>query len=159
MGAVGARLWSPEQTLEDGGLILGLGGIAAPAFRGLPRGHPGYFNRAWLQQDYSAVSAACLAVRKNVFLELNGFDEINFRQHFYDVDFCLRLREHSWRVVWTPYANLILNGSGSREQAVASREAICLQKRWGEQLQRDPFYNRNLSLDLPGFVLACPPRA
>lgn len=159
VGAVGARLWSPEQTLEDGGLILGLGGIAAPAFRGIPRGHPGYFNRAWLQQDYSAVSAVCLAVRKKVFLELNGFDEIDFPQHFYDVDFCLRLRERGWRVVWTPYANLILHGSGSREQAVASREATCMQERWGEQLQRDPFYNRNLSLELPGFALACSPRA
>ncbi len=159
VGAVGARLWSPENLLEDGGLILGLGGIAAPAFRGNPRGHPGYFNRAWLQQDYSAVSAACLAVRRKVFIELDGFDETNLPQQFFDVDFCLRLRQRGLRVVWTPYANFIFRGSGSREQAVASKEAICMQERWGGQLQRDPFYNRNLSLELPGFYLACPPRA
>ena len=159
VGAVGARLWSPENNLEDGGLILGLAGIATPAFRGIPRGHPGYFNRAWLQQDYSAVSAACLAVRKVVFLELNGFDETNLPQHFYDVDFCLRLRQSGFRVVWTPYANLVLRGSGLRKEAVGSSEATYMEARWGEQLQHDPFYNRNLSLDLPGFVLACPPLA
>ena len=159
VGAVGARLWSPENTLEDGGLILGLGGIAAPAFRGIPRGHPGYFNRAWLQQDYSAVSVACMAMRKDVFLELNGFDETNLPQHFYDVDFCLRLRQRGFRVVWTPYANLTLRGSGSREKAATSTEAAYMQERWGEHLQHDPFYNRNLSLELPGFARACPPRS
>ena len=157
VGAVGARLWSADDAIEDGWLILGLGGGAAPAFRGAPRGHPGYFNRAWLQQDCSAVSSACLAVRRNVFFELNGFDETNLPQHFYDVDFCLRLRQRGFRVVWTPYANLVFAGSGSRE-AAGSRETNYMQEHWNEQLRHDPFYNRNLSLDLPGFVLACPPR-
>jgi len=159
VGAVGARLWSPENILEDGGLLLGLGGIAAVAFRGNPRGHPGYFNRAWLQQDYSAVSAACLATRKDVFHELKGFDETNLPQHFYDIDFCLRLGSRGFRIIWTPYANLTFHGSGSREETAESKEATYLQESWGEQLRRDPFYNRNLALDLPGFVLACPPRA
>ena len=158
VGAVGARLWSPGNILEDGGLILGLGGIAAPAFRGNPRGHPGYFNRALLQQDCSAVSAACLAVRRNLFLELNGFDQTNLPQHFYDIDFCLRLRQRGFRVIWTPYANLIFRGSGSREGVTASDEAVYMLSCWGEQLQHDPFYNRNLSLELPGFILASPRR-
>jgi GT2 family glycosyltransferase len=158
VGAVGARLWSPEGNLEDGGLILGLGGIAAPAFRGIPRGHPGYFNRAWLQQNYSAVSAACMAVRKKVFFEGNGFNETNLPLYFYDVDFCLRLRQRGLQVVWTPYANLIFRGSGLREEMQSSDEAVYMQKQWGQQLLNDPFYNPNLSLNPPGFMIAVPPR-
>ena len=159
VGPVGARLWSREGTLEDGGLILGLGGIAAPAFRGLPRKHPGYFNRAWLQQNYSALSAACLAVRREIFLEVEGFDLENLPHHFYDVDFCLRLRQRDLQIVWTPYANLTVSGSGPGEKANASQEASYMQKRWSDLLRHDPYYNPNLSLDLPGFMLAIPPRA
>jgi O-antigen biosynthesis protein len=158
VGAVGARLWSPEGNLEDGGLILGLDGIAAPAFRGIPRGHPGYFNRAWLQQNYSAVSGACMAVRRNVFFEANGFDERNLPLHFYDVDFCLRLGQRGLQVVWTPYANLIFGGLRVREEAQSSSEVVYMQKRWGEQVLNDPFYNHNLSLNPPGFMMAIPPR-
>jgi len=192
VGAVGARLWSPEGKLEDGGLILGLGGIAAPAFHGLPRGHPGYFNRAWLQQNLSAVSGACLATRRDVFRALHGFDEKNLPHHFYDVDFCLRLRQlhapprfaersvsnpdrstevdaalwatpgwaspASLRVIWTPYANMTFRGSGSREKAAGSREEAYMEERWGPLLHHDPFYNPNLSLDLPGFLMAIPPQ-
>ncbi|PYK89846.1 MAG: glycosyl transferase family 2 [Verrucomicrobia bacterium] len=158
VGGVGARLWSREGTLEDGGLILGLSGIAAPAFRGLPRKHPGYFNRAWLQQNYSALSATCLAVRREIFQELEGFDVENLPHHFYDVDFCLRLRERELQIVWTPYANLTLSDSGMKEQPASSQEASYMQARWGDLFDRDPFYNPNLSLDLPGFTLAIPPR-
>lgn len=158
VGAVGARLWSPQGGLEDGGLILGLGGVASPAFHGIPRGHPGYFNRAWLQQNYSAVSAACMAVRKSVFSEANGFDEKNLPVHFYDVDFCLRCRQRGLQVVWTPFANLIFRGSGSREEATLSDEAVYMQQHWRQELLRDPFYNPNLSLNPPGFLTAIPPR-
>ena len=156
--AVGARLWSSQGNLEDGGLILGLGGIAAPAFRGFPRGHAGYFNRAWLQQNCSTVSAACMAVRKEVFFAVNGFDERNLSLYFYDVDFCLRLRQRKLHLIWTPYANLILHGSGSRAEAQSSNEAVYMEKHWGKQLHSDPFYNPNLSLHPPGFTVADPPR-
>ncbi|MEO8043740.1 MAG: glycosyltransferase [Spartobacteria bacterium] len=154
VGAVGARLWSPGGTLEDGALILGLGGIATPAFYGIPHGHPGYFNRAWLTQNFSAVSGACLAVRKSVSLDLDGFDEKNLPHHFYDVDFCLRLRERGLQVIWTPYANLTFRGSGLRGEAQTSEEAVWMNERWGDQLQSDPFYNPNLARDLPGFRVA-----
>ena len=159
VGAVGARLWSREGTLEDGGLILGLGGIAAPAFRGLPREHPGYFNRAWLQQNYSAVSGACLAIRRTVFHQIGGFDAENLPHHFYDLDLCLRLPQLNLQVVWTPYANLTLGDSGMKEQPTSSQEASYMEQRWGDLFHCDPFYNPNLSLDLPGFTLAVPPRS
>ncbi len=157
VGAVGARLWSPEGTLEGSGLILGLGGIAAPAWRGSPRGHPGYFNRAWLQQNLSAVSGACLAMRRALFHQLGGFDQENLPNHFYDVDLCLRLREHGLQTIWTPYASLRLE-ERLPEAADASAEADYMKKRWGRFLRNDPFYNPNLSLERPGFILAVPPR-
>lgn len=159
VGAVGARLWSPGRTLEDGGLILGLGGIAAPAFRGLPREHPGYFNRAWLQQNFSAVSGACLAVRRTIFAEAGGFNAEDLPHHFYAVDLCLRLGEKNLHIVWTPYADLTLSDTDATENSDTSEEAGYMQKRWGEQLLRDPSYNPNLSLDPPGFTLAIPPRS
>ncbi|HEY3602585.1 MAG TPA: glycosyltransferase [Chthoniobacterales bacterium] len=159
VGAVGARLWSPEGKLEDGALILGSGGIAGPAFQGIPCGHPGYFNRAWLQQNWSAVSGACLAVRRDLFLSLGGFDEKNLPHHFYDIDFCLRVWEAGLQVVWTPYANLIFSGSGVREERQSPDEAAYLKQRWAQRLSADPFYNPNLSLDRPGFTLAIPPRS
>jgi glycosyltransferase involved in cell wall biosynthesis/GT2 family glycosyltransferase len=165
VGAVGARLWYPDGTLQHGGVILGLGGVAGHAFPRVPRGHPGYFNRAFLQQDCSAVTGACLLVRKKVFDDAGGFDEANLAISFNDVDFCLRLRRSGFRNIWTPYANLIHHESASRghqatpdEQAQFVREATFMQRKWGSELLNDPFYNPNLSLDLPGFDLAVPPR-
>ena len=165
VGAVGARLWYPNGTLQHGGVILGLGGVAGHAFPKVPRGHPGYFNRAWLQQNCSAVTGACMVVRKKVFEEAGGFDEKNFAISFNDVDFCLRLRATGFRNVWTPYANLIHHESASRghqptprEQELFVREATFMQRKWGVELLNDPSYNPNLSLNLPGFELAVPPR-
>ncbi len=165
VGAVGARLWYPDGTLQHGGVILGLGGVAGHAFPHIPRGHPGYFNRAMLQQNCSAVTGACMAVRKTVFEELRGFDEENLGITFNDIDFCLRLTERGYRVVWTPYSNLIHRESASRghqrtleEQAEFLRAADYMQTTWGAQLMHDPFYNPNLSLNPPGFEIAFPPR-
>ena len=165
VGAVGARLWYPDGTLQHGGVILGLGGVAGHAFPHIPRGHPGYFNRAMLQQNCSAVTGACMVVRKTVFKELGGFDERNLPVAFNDIDFCLRLTERGYRVVWTPYANLIHHESATRgyerspeEEAQFLREAGYMQKVWAARLLRDPFYNPNLSLNLPGFEIAFPPR-
>jgi hypothetical protein len=158
VGVVGARVWSADGHLEDGVLVLGLGGIASPAFRGIPRGHPGYFNRAWLQQSCSAVSIGCLAVRSEVFRRMNGFDEINLPGHFYDVDFCLRVRQSGLQVNWTPYANFISAERPLSAGVATAAETSYMQMRWRDDLHKDPFYNPNLSLDLPGFFLADPPR-
>lgn len=165
IGAVGARLWYPDGTLQHGGVILGLGGVAGHAFPRLSRGSGGYFSRASLVQNCSAVTGACLAVRKGVFEASGGFDEKNLPISFNDIDFCLRLRSAGLRNVWTPQANLIHAESASRghqptkeEQAQFIREASYMQKKWGRELLRDPYYNPNLSLNLPGFDLAAPPR-
>jgi glycosyltransferase involved in cell wall biosynthesis len=165
VGAVGARLWYPDGTLQHGGVVLGLGGVAGHAFPHIPRGHPGYFNRAMLQQNSSAVTGACMAVRKTVFEELEGFDEVNLGVTFNDIDFCLRLTQRGYRVVWTPYANLIHHESASRghqrtreEQEEFERAVDYMQTTWGTELMHDPFYNPNLSLNPPGFEIAFPPR-
>lgn len=165
VGAVGARLWYPDGTLQHGGVIAGLGGVAGHAFPRLRRGRGGYFSRALLAQNCSAVTGACLAVRKKVFETIGPFDEKNLPISFNDVDFCLRLRAAGLRNVWTPYANLIHAESASRghqptreEQAQFVREAAFMQQKWGYELLHDPSYNPNLSLNLPGFDLAVPPR-
>jgi glycosyltransferase involved in cell wall biosynthesis len=165
VGAVGARLWYPDGTLQHGGVILGLGGVAGHAFPRVPHGHPGYFNRGFLQQNFSAVTGACLLVRREVFEAAGGFDEMNLAISFNDVDFCLRLRAAGLQNVWTPYANLIHHESASRghqrareEQLQFVREATFMQRKWGIDLLSDPFYNPNLTLNLPGFDLAVPPR-
>jgi glycosyltransferase involved in cell wall biosynthesis len=164
-GVVGARLWYPNGTLQHGGVIVGLGGVAGVAYHAIPRGHPGYFNRAWLQQNYSAVTAACMLVRKSVFDEAGRFDEANLGVSFNDVDLCLEVRKRGFQVVWTPYANLIHRESSSRGRASTPaqqeqffREATYMQQKWGPELLCDPFYSPNFSLHWPGFDFAYPPR-
>jgi glycosyltransferase involved in cell wall biosynthesis len=165
VGAVGARLWFPNGTLQHGGVILGLGGVAGHSSFRVPRGHPGYFSTVFLTQNYSAVTAACMLVRKKVFVDLGGFDEVNLSISYNDVDFCLRLRERGLQIVWTPYANLIHKESASRgyhstlkEWKQFQREGAFMQMKWGAQLLNDPSYNLNLSVNWRQFDLAFPPR-
>ena len=165
VGAVGARLWYPDDTLQHVGYILGLGGIAGLPFRRTPRAHAGFFQITYLQRNCSAVSAACVAMRTNVFRELNGFDHSNLTSHYHDIDLCLRLREHGLQVIWTPYANLVhdeiapdASGKDSDKEEAYRRDSAYMQERWREELREDPFYNLNLSLAPPGFELAFPPR-
>ena len=165
VGAVGARLWYADGTLQHGGVVLGLGGVAGHAHHRMPRGHAGYFNRAILQKNCSAVTAACMLTRRDVFQRLGGFDERNLQVNFNDIDYCLRLATRGLSVVWTPAANLLHDESASRghhrsaeEQAQFFREANYMQRQHGAALLHDPFYNPNLSLQLPGYELADPPR-
>ena len=161
---VGARLWYPNGTIQHGGVILGAGGIAGHAHAGLRQGDPGYFARAHLAQDVSAVTAACAVVKREAYLQVGGFDE-NLAVTFNDVDLCLRLREAGYRVLWTPHAELIHHESASRgfddsapKQIRFLAEVDYMNSKWGELLQRDPFYNPNLSLGENLFTLAFPPR-
>jgi GT2 family glycosyltransferase len=165
VGAVGARLWYPNDTLQHGGCITGVGGVAGHAHKHLPRGHFGYFARGQLIQTLSVVTAACLVVKKSIYQEVGGLDEINFKIAFNDVDFCLRVREAGYRNVWTPYAELYHHESATRgyedtpEKQMRFRdEVLYMQKCWGSLLMNDPAYSPNLTLDHEDFSYAWPPR-
>ncbi|WP_288191383.1 glycosyltransferase family 2 protein [uncultured Phyllobacterium sp.] len=165
VGAVGARLWYPDDTLQHAGVILGLLGAAGHAHKGLPRGAPGYFGRAQLTQTLSAVTAACLIVRKDIFTQVGGLDEENLKVAFNDIDFCIRVREAGYRNVWTPFAELYHHESASRgiedtpeKQARFLGEVNFLKERWGRVLREDPAYSPNLTLDRDDFSLSWPPR-
>jgi GT2 family glycosyltransferase len=146
--------------LQHGGVVLGVQGVAGHAHKYLPRGRPGYFGRAVLQQACSAVTAACLLVRRDIYREVHGLDE-RLGVAFNDVDFCLRVREAGYRNVWTPYAELYHHESLSRgyedspeKRARFIREIDFMRHRWGEMLSNDPFYSPNLTLVSEDFSIA-----
>jgi len=167
VGAVGARLLFPDGRIQHAGVILGAGGghLADHAHKGLPRVHHGYFSHALLAQEVSAVTAACMLVRRSAYLEAGGFDEEKLPIAFNDVDFCLRLRAAGYRIIYTPYAEFTHWESASRgledTRAKGERfraEVDWVKARWSEALAADPFYNPNLALDENLFTLADPPR-
>jgi glycosyltransferase involved in cell wall biosynthesis len=165
VGAVGARLWYPNDTLQHGGCITGIGGVAGHSHKHLPKEHFGYFARAQLIQTLSVVTAACLVIKKSIYQEVDGLDEVNLKVAFNDVDFCLRVREAGYRNIWTPYAELYHHESATRgyedtpeKQARFRDEVLYMQKRWGSLLNEDPAYNPNLTLEHEDFSLAWPPR-
>jgi GT2 family glycosyltransferase len=160
VGAVGARLWYPDGTLQHGGVIIGVGGVAGHAHPRLVKGDRGYFCRAVLQQELSAVTGACLMVRRDIFNELGGLDE-QIAIAFNDVDLCLRIRAAGYRNIWTPFAELIHHESASRgyednpeKTTRFQREVRFMQDRWGAVLDNDPYYNPNLSTRAGDFTLA-----
>ncbi len=165
VGAVGARLWYLDRTLQHGGVILGLGGIASHSHRGLRRGAPGYLGRAELLQSFSAVTAACLMIRKSLFERMGGFNEYDLPIAYNDVDLCIRIREAGYRNVWTPYAELWHREAATRgndrspeTQTRFISECDYMKKTWGDLLLKDPAYNPNLTLDSADYRLAWPPR-
>ncbi|MDP9877015.1 glycosyltransferase involved in cell wall biosynthesis/uncharacterized coiled-coil protein SlyX [Variovorax boronicumulans] len=165
VGAVGAKLWYPDRTLQHGGVILGVGGVANHSHKGIAFGDNGYFSRANLIQSFSAVTAACLVVKKDRYLSIDGLDEIHLKVAFNDVDFCLRLLEKGFRNIWTPYAELFHHESATRGADVAPekrerfvREVNYMLDRWGAILKDDPAYSPNLTLDREDFSYAWPPR-
>ncbi len=166
VGAVGAKLWYPNETLQHGGFILGLGGVAGHAHWGITRSDQGYFGRAAMTQVLSAVTAACLVVRKSVYEQVGGLEENHLKIAFNDIDFCLKLMEAGYRNVWTPYAEMYHHESATRgaddtleKKTRFSNEVGYMHRRWGDQLRRDAYYNVNLSLTAPSFGLAWPPRS
>jgi glycosyltransferase involved in cell wall biosynthesis len=164
IGAVGARLWFSNDTLQHGGIILGIGGVAGYAHRYLPQHRSGYQSRACLLQNFSAVSAACLVVRKAIYEEVGGLNEKDVSNGFAGVDFCLRVRAAGYRNLWTPYAELYLHeliiyGNEDPEQPTRfAKDAHYMQQRWGELLLKDPAYSPNLTLSIEDFSYAWPPR-
>jgi GT2 family glycosyltransferase len=165
VGIVGARLWFPDTTIQHAGMIVGLWGLAAHHFTRLRHGHPGYIGRAIVRQNLSAVTGACLAIRRSVFEEVGGFVEKELPVEYNDVDLCLRVREAGYQVIWTPHAELIHYESSSRgyeipphELARRKREVEYMKRRWKTETFNDPAYNPNLSLVRDDFALADPPR-
>ncbi|HBM43980.1 MAG TPA: hypothetical protein DD373_09825 [Halomonas sp.] len=165
VGAVGARLWYPDDTLQHGGVILGIGGWAGHAHKGFSKGSPGYVGRMSLISDFSAVTAACLVVQKNRFEAVGGLNETELQVACNDVDLCLRLREAGYRNVFTPYADLYHHESATRgfedtpeKKARFEKERQYMIQRWGSVMSNDPAYNPNLTLDHEDFSLAWPPR-
>src|SRR5690606_18000444 len=165
IGAVGAKLWFPTNTLPHGGVILGDGGVAAHAHLYMPREQHGYFARASVAQEFSAVTAACLLVRKRVYEQVGGLDEKNLAVAFNDIDFCIRLIKAGYRNVWTPYAELYHHESATRGQDIDpekrarfGREVNYMMQTWRDELANDPCYNPNLNIEFPDFQLNRVPR-
>lgn len=159
IGCVGAKLLYPDLTIQHAGVILGLGGYAAHSHRGLPRNLPGYFGRAQITQNLSAVTAACLMVKKTVFESVEGFDE-SFKVAYNDVDFCIRVMQSGVRNIYVPEAELIHHESKTRGEDVSPEkrhrfdgEKQRLLERWCDLLRDDPYYNPNLTRSREDFSL------
>ncbi|WP_232316497.1 glycosyltransferase family 2 protein [Candidatus Burkholderia verschuerenii] len=166
VGAVGPALWYPDGRLQHGGVLLGIGDLAGHYHHLVGKGDPGYFGRAVLAQEVSAVSAACLVVRKSLYESVGGLDALNLRVAFNDVDFCLKLRAAGYRNIYVPYASLIHHESASRRSDAEgpnaerfAREVAWMRQRWENVIDNDPCYNPNLALQgAAAFSLAFPPR-
>ncbi len=160
IGAVGAKLYYPDERLQHGGIIVGLGGVAGHSHKYFPREHPGYFRRLVSVQNVSAITAACLMVRKQVFQDVSGFDE-NYVLAFGDVDLCLNILQKGYLNIWTPYAELYHHESKTRgfedtdeKKERFKREIIFFKRKWAKFLsQGDPYYSPNLTLDHENFGL------
>jgi len=160
-GAVGARLWYPgHQGLQHGGVVIGLGGVAGHAHVGLKKNEKGYFGRAVLHHRCSAVTAACLMIKKSTYFAVGGMDE-QIAVAFNDVDFCLRLGDAGYHCVYTPSAELIHHESATRGDDLSDEnrnrfmgEEAFMKARWGERLNHDPFFSPNLSFSHTDFRMA-----
>lgn len=165
IGCVGAKLYYPDDTVQHAGIIVGLGGYAGHSHKHYPRENPGYFNRLNVIQNVSAVTAACLMIKKRIYHEVGGMDEVNFKVAYNDVDFCLRVMEAGYYNLFTPYAQMYHHESVSRgyettpeKIARFQTEKEALYARHNTILDNgDPFYNPNLNHDKEDFSL-CPKR-
>lgn len=165
IGAVGAMLYYPNNTIQHAGVILGTGGVAGHTYHGQPRGYAGQKGRGYIIQNLSAVTGACLLMRRDVYDEVGGLDE-NLPVAFNDVDLCMRITGKGYRILWTPYAELYHHESATRgyedtpeKQARFRKEVEYVQRRWGDRLLFDPAYNPNLALQGGPFIrFSYPPR-
>lgn len=167
VAVVGAKLLWPNDFVQHGGVVIGTGGLAAHVGNTWRRDEPGYLQRNISVGQWSAVTGACMLIRKEDFFCIGGFDSDNFPVNFNDTDLCLRLKKKGKKILWTPYAELYHHESASRGNDVeqpwkryrAAREQGNFRLRWGSYV--DPFYNPNLTLSpflAPFSALALPPR-
>ena len=161
-GAVGAKLRSADGKTWFGGTVLGFNQLAGP-ISGMSAAAPGYFGKLLLTQEMSCVSGACMMVARAAFDAVGGFDESKLAPSFTDIDFCLRLRRAGYRIMWTPNARLhrrkadIPAASSSSNPTQVDLEIAHMRELWGQMLERDPFWNPNLSLD-SNAAMSWPPR-
>jgi len=165
VGAVGAKLLYPNNTIQHAGVITGIGGVAGHSHKHLDQKARGYFSRAQLISSFSAVTAACLVVKKEIFLAVGGLNEAQLAIAFNDVDLCLKIREAGYRNIFTPYAVLYHHESATRgledspeKKLRFLKEINFMKAKWGDALVRDPAYSPNLTLDYEDFSFAWPPR-
>ena len=166
VGAVGGWLLFPDHTVQHAGIVMGVCGVAVEAFKHQLEWNIGHMGRAHLNQYYSAVTGACLATRKKVFLDSGGFNEDRLAIAYNDVDYCLRLRRDAGlATVWTPHAKLLHHESTSRGYEITdeqkqrfAKESDYMIETWADVIERDPYYNPNLTRFDPNFNLAWPPR-
>ncbi len=151
VGAVGAKLLYPDNTIQHAGVLIGVGGVTSHAFEGFPRDHPGYQGLLQSIRNCSAVTAACMMIKKRVFQEVGSFDE-HLAYAFNDVDLCLRLRKKGYSIIYTPYAELYHYTTSTRPYTVPVEEFKYLIERWRDLiLEGDPYYDRNLSRLRPDY--------
>lgn len=153
VGAVGAMLYYPDNTVQHAGIILGIAGVAEHAHKGYRRGEFGYAGRMTIAQNLSAVTAACMMVPRKIWDEMQGLDEA-FAVMYNDLDLCMRIRKAGYLIVWTPYAELYHYESKSRgkedspeKRKRANGEIDRFMAKWGTEIEKgDPYYNPNLTL-------------
>ena len=158
VGAVGAKLYYPDDTIQHAGVGIGILTLAGHLFRGCDRDYPGYMGRLTYSQDLSAVTGACMLIRRDVWMKMDGLDEA-WAIAFNDVDLCMRIRRAGWLIVWTPFAELYHCESRSRgiddtpeKKERFSKEILSFQSRWEKALKTgDPYYNPNLTLEAVDF--------
>jgi len=154
IGAVGAKLLYPDNTIQHGGVLLGIGGVAGHAHKYMPAEADGYQRRLQLSHNLSAVTAAALVIEKRKFTDVGGFNSKEFAVNYNDVDLCLRLMEAGYRNLFCPEATLVHHESKSRGLPIEGqpsyqqwqRERLAMQQRWGGVLMADPSYSPHLSL-------------
>lgn len=160
IGAVGAKLLYANGLVQHAGVITGLGGVAGHAHKYLKADEHGYCHRAVVTQNLSAVTGACLVIKRSSYQEVGGLDEKNLVVALNDIDFCLKLGKQGYRNVFTPFAKLYHHESISRgkddtpeKHALFLKEFEYMKNTWGAMLQNDPAYNPNLTLEFENFSL------
>jgi len=163
VGAVGTKLYYPDGTIQHAGVILGIRRVAGHSHRYYPGSSAGYMNRLSIVKNVSAVTAACMMTKRTVFNEVNGFTE-DLSTAFNDIDYCLKIREKGYLIIWTPYSELYHYEMQTRgtddtpeEQARFASEFNYMRDKWGPVLDSDPYYNPNLTLEKEDFSVSPKP--
>ena len=160
IGAVGAKLYYKDDTIQHAGVILGIGGVAGHSHKMYDRSSYGYFGRLVLNGNYGAVTAACLMVKKSKFNEVSGLNEENLSVAFNDVDFCIKLLEHGYYNVCLSTVEAYHYESKSRgeentksKQKRFIKEINYMKEKWSDYIESDPYYSPNLTLDREDFSI------